>query len=1012
MAPSGHVSSGCRESKRRAILAACPLRQFKGHMDNTVRAALVTILIAAPAGHAQTPAINPETPQEARAQEMLSRAKSGQEAGAACGEVDEALATALMEAGRRASSESLERAIAAFRLAEKAGRCLASDRLIGAALNELGTALNLHGDNDGALAAARESQRLHERLSDAGSLAQAHNIIGNVYWGRGEMPAALEEYQRALESWTVSGDRVSQARALNNIGNVHRAFGEFDAALDGYSQALKIFDELGDRRRAAVVTDNIGVAYFWRGEYATALDYSRRALVIQREIGNRVGVGKSLDSIGNIYRALGAYRSALQSFEEALPIRMAAGDMPGVKETSHNIGLVRFSQGEFELAIDAYKLGLRLNRAQHDRSFDAEALRNIGAAAWRLGQPARAAANFRQSLAIARDVGLRTNEGELLHDLGQVALAEGHRLEAERFFKSSLELRRAIVDQAGITESLTSLASSRLAERRYDAALQAAGEAVGNAVAHDQPELLWQAQTAAGAAYRQLGRPDQAQRAFADAINSIERLSSETSGGGDLRRRFFEDKLSPYHELVGLMFEQKRFGDALGLAERSKARVLTQLLSGSRTGNEAALTADETRQRTRLRDAVASLNRRIEAASGRQPADASLPALESSRRTARDELARFESTLLVRHPEISSARGAIAPFTLADAQPLVADPTRAIIEFVVADDRTYALLLTNDGAGVAIDGRAIPIDGSTLGSEVERFRHEIGSRDYALGNDARSLYNRLLGPFAQRLSGRSHLIVVPDGVLWNLPFQALLSPQGYLVESAAVSYAPSITTLREIGRLPHASAERTVLAMGLSEFERGSGLEPLPEAEVQVRQIRDVYGPTRSAAYVGADATEAQFKRAAPRYAVLHLATHGILDEASPLYSYLVLSMAHESLDDGRLEAWEIMRLKLEADLVVLAACDTGRGRIAPGEGVIGMMWALFAAGARSMVVSQIRVESKSAASLLVPFHRGLADGRSSKAAGLRAAALEMLRTPRYAHPYYWAGFILVGDPG
>ena len=103
--------------------------------------------------------------------------------------------------------------------------------------------------------------------------------------------------------------------------------------------------------------------------------------------------------------------------------------------------------------------------------------------------------------------------------------------------------------------------------------------------------------------------------------------------------------------------------------------------------------------------------------------------------------------------------------------------------------------------------------------------------------------------------------------------------------------------------------------------------------------------------------------------------------------------------------------MKLTADLVVLAACDTGRGRIAPGEGVIGTMWALFSAGARSMVVSQFRVESKSATKLLVDFHRRLAAEGGSKTAELRAAAMELLRTPRYAHPYYWAGFILVGDP-
>jgi len=199
--------------------------------------------------------------------------------------------------------------------------------------------------------------------------------------------------------------------------------------------------------------------------------------------------------------------------------------------------------------------------------------------------------------------------------------------------------------------------------------------------------------------------------------------------------------------------------------------------------------------------------------------------------------------------------------------------------------------------------------------------------------------------------------------------------------------------------------------MAKSDFTGTPGLEALPDAEAQVRLIRDAYGPERSATFVGADATETRFKTAAPRYSVLHLATHGVLDETSPLYSHLVFTSSHDTADDdGRLEAWEIMRMRLNADLVVLAACDTGRGRIAPGEGVIGTMWALFAAGARSMVVSQFRVESKSATTLLVGFHRRIAADPGTKAAQLRSAALDLLHNPRFAHPYYWAGFILVGD--
>jgi CHAT domain-containing protein len=248
-----------------------------------------------------------------------------------------------------------------------------------------------------------------------------------------------------------------------------------------------------------------------------------------------------------------------------------------------------------------------------------------------------------------------------------------------------------------------------------------------------------------------------------------------------------------------------------------------------------------------------------------------------------------------------------------------------------------------------------------------------------------------------------------------VPFQALLGPKGYLLESFAISYAPSLTVLRETQRLPKRPGPATVLAVGLSRFDgsgAGPSLEALPEAAAQLRAIRDIYGPQRSLTLAGDEANERRLEAAAGQFSVLHVATHGVLDETSPLYSYLMLTPdVHDAADDGRLEAWEIMRMKVPADLVVLAACDTGRGRVAPGEGVVGMMWALFAAGARSMIVSQFRVESRSATAVLTAFHRELATGSGSKAADLRRAAIGLLRTRQFAHPYYWAGFVLVGDP-
>jgi CHAT domain-containing protein len=194
---------------------------------------------------------------------------------------------------------------------------------------------------------------------------------------------------------------------------------------------------------------------------------------------------------------------------------------------------------------------------------------------------------------------------------------------------------------------------------------------------------------------------------------------------------------------------------------------------------------------------------------------------------------------------------------------------------------------------------------------------------------------------------------------------------------------------------------------------RDEKLYPLPEAEDEVRALGRLYGARRSKVYIGAEAREDRLKAEAGQARILHFATHGVLNNASPMYSYLALAKGDKN-EDGLLEAWELMRLNLKADLAVLSACETARGRTSAGEGVIGLTWALFVAGTPATVVSQWEVESASARDLMLSFHRQLqaarAAGKLTKAECLRRAALKLMKNPETMHPFYWAGFVLVGD--
>jgi CHAT domain-containing protein len=221
-------------------------------------------------------------------------------------------------------------------------------------------------------------------------------------------------------------------------------------------------------------------------------------------------------------------------------------------------------------------------------------------------------------------------------------------------------------------------------------------------------------------------------------------------------------------------------------------------------------------------------------------------------------------------------------------------------------------------------------------------------------------------------------------------------------------------------------APGTLLALGNPLTGKGSGggaasslrdgrLDPLPEAEAEVKALGRLYGASRSRVYTGAEAREDRFKSEAGRAGILHFAAHGLVNNASPMYSHLALAGGGAG-EDGLLEAWELTRLDLKADLAVLSACETARGRAAAGEGMIGLSWAMFLAGVPSIVVSQWKVESAGTRELMVNFHRALITPQGAGKAGpakteaLRSAALKLMKNPETSHPFYWAAFVLVGE--
>ena len=415
-------------------------------------------------------------------------------------------------------------------------------------------------------------------------------------------------------------------------------------------------------------------------------------------------------------------------------------------------------------------------------------------------------------------------------------------------------------------------------------------------------------------------------------------------------------------------------------------------------------------------------------------ADSALIAkLSEQLRKARLDYEAFQTKLYAAHPVLKVHRGQTQPLTLEEIGFLLPDRKSAALEYAVSNEKIYLFVLSRDEANqnkLRLQAQALNLQRKDLDQLSGLFRRQLAERNYDFGELAGKLYALLLKPAEAQIRGKDSLVIVPDGVLWDLPFQALQSRQGrFLLEDYAISYAPSLAVLREMiwlrrNRANPKSEAASLFAMGnpaiakqtrsrITLTHRDEKLESLPEAEREVTTLGELYGAARSKIYTGAEARENRMKTDSSNFTILHLATHAILDDANPMYSQIVLSQYEEGAkEDGLLEAWEIMKLNLKADLVVLSACDTARGRIGAGEGVIGLTWALFVAGSPTTVVSQWKVESASTTRLMLEFHRNLREEKRTPATAraLQQATMKLLGSGQYRHPFYWAGFVVIGD--
>ena len=840
---------------------------------------------------------------------------------------------------------------------------------------------------DHLLAAAPPALRDHPQLGHA--LNKAWGPL--IYRGEYDRAQHLGDYTRHL--LLSRGNTVDAAYALYLLGSIDGYRGDNQTALKKFADARLGLEAADAEDKLAAVLAGEGIVHLQLGDFQLALADTLRSLEIYRRTDYKEGVLCELDNAGTIFMDQGMTERAMEYWQQALA---AAGEDQAWQVTLlHNIGNVYERRGERNQAIRLLSQSLALAEKTGDKPLVVVNLNELGNLHLQNGQLDTAAEEFHRALNFGEEVGNKRRQTVSLSGLGETLRKRG--------------------DEKSLHDALT------MAERSAALARETG-----------EPAYLWHSLALVGQLRRALHEPDQAREAFGEGIAAIEDARGHLAANDGGAAAFFEDKTDAYHGLVALLVEAGHPAEALAMAERAKARALVDILNSPKLDPTQAMTAVEratARQRT---EEIASLGQQIAAAKTATPPTpaplrAELDAKLTAARQARDDA---ETDFFIAHPELRNRQPPRADelgMTTAALNSLLADGKTTLLEYVVAEDESFLFTVAAAGGDPdtppVIQAQRLPLGRAALASRTKEFRAALAERSLNWREGAKALGDDLLAPAWSACANASRLIIVPDGPLWELPFQALLvgkgesaASAGTLLEECPVSFAPSLTFL---ARTPAAAWTQVprLFAVGNPALRTPApdavladeASRPLPDAERQVRALAAFYGPEHSQVLVGADARETAVKQQVADGDILHFATHGILNDTAPMYSRLVLAQTDLAPDeDGFLEAWEWLPLKLHARLAVLSACETGRGRVGEGEGLLGMSWALFSAGCPSVVVSQWKVDSASDGDLMIEFHRRLLAG-GSPAEALRTAGLELAKNPKYRHPFYWAPFVVVG---
>jgi CHAT domain-containing protein/tetratricopeptide (TPR) repeat protein len=874
-------------------------------------------------------------------------------------------------------------------------------------------------------------EKAHE-LDNKDYMSQFTDGIGNIYINFGQYLKALDFFQQALKISRSINDLRGEGQDLNNIGLVYNTLGQYKKALEYNTLSLAINRKLNDKRGEGLNLGNIGNVYQNLGQYSKALDFHQQALTIHSDLGDKNIIGKSLTSIGSIYRSLGQYKKALDFYQQALKIRDLSGKHE--KETLLiNMGNVYQSLGQYEKTLDFYQQALAIASNFNNQYMKWEVLMKIGGIYAIFGEYQEALDIYQQASKIHRSFGNKHGKWTISNNIGFVYKNLGNYQKSKEAFQNSVD----ILEEIGSGEKWMSLVGLALTETKLN---------------QFGPALQY----------------------YEQALNNIEKIRGELKET-EHKISFMRGRkiYYVYDELIALLQSlhpnhPKKSYDrkAIEIFERKQGRIFLEKMGKSSAWRFAGVPKEISQKDKELEQQIATTRKeRTEAFDRGKDYEPHRKRLEN----LQTEQADFEKTLQTDYPAYYALKYP-KPVALETLQKDVLQADELLLIYNVRKETTDLWVIGKHQFQML----TLDINKDELQEKIEAFRASPNTFIEAIKTEpswaisdlaednlpslrqaSYDLYQLLMPEKARTLLKDARILyIVPTGPLYGLPFGALDThaqhdTPHYLIQDYPIAYLSSASLLKTIRdtkrdetskRYPFlafadpqypkncssktADATQVIQSLRTQSYLKLAGSEneacfkELPETKVQAETIAKLLkAPKRSnALQLRAKASRSNVfdfsdTKRLDDYQYVLFAAHAILPKEISYINQSAIVLSNPDTE-GYLTMADAFALDMNADLVMLSACNTGRGKKSKGEGIRGLTRAFMYAGTPAVSVSLWSVESRSTKALSISLFKYLQAGKPL-AQALRQSKLDLMADEdmdMYQHPYFWAPFVVFGD--